>query len=66
MHQKRRPIMIDSRGQKGYDEASDRICRNVTFKCAECDCIMAREIRTKGLVFTCSNSICGRELVLDR
>ena len=66
MHKTKGPIMIDSRGQKGYDEAADRICHNVTFKCVECDCIMSREIRTKGLVFTCSNSICGRELILDR
>jgi len=66
MYQKEEPIMIDSRGQKGYDEAADRICRNVTFKCAECDAIMAREIRSKGLVFTCTGDRCFREIVLDR
>ncbi len=58
--------MIDSRGQRGYDEASNRICRNITFRCSECNCYMSREIRSKGLVFTCSNDICGRELILDR
>jgi len=58
--------MIDSRGEKGYQEASDRICRNITFKCAECDAIMTREIRTKGLVFRCSGDRCYREIILDR
>ena len=66
MHKGKGKIMIDSRGQKGHDEATDRLLTNITFKCAECDAIMKREIRSKGLVFTCSGSRCYRELVLDR
>ena len=58
--------MIDSRGQKGYDEASDRILENITFKCAECDAIMARIILTNHLVFNCTGDRCYREIILDR
>ena len=58
--------MIDSRGQKGYDDASDRIISMVTLKCVECDAIMEREIMSKGLVFTCTGSRCWREVILDR
>ena len=47
-----------------YQEKVERsIISSVRFKCMECDCYMDRKVMTKGLVFTCSNQICGREII---